>query len=117
MHEDCPDEQLIIGTKCADFAEKMAEAIAARVEHLVRMLCNKVSGADFLLLLMGVVVVVAEVIWGTGGDGGFSSNRCTGTVFNTLSWGSAVCIAEDGGDPRGRGGRRAEGPRFHSQKQ
>ncbi|CAM9877910.1 unnamed protein product, partial [Ectocarpus sp. 12 AP-2014] len=41
VHEDCPDEQLIIGTKCADLAEKMAEAIAARVEHLVRMLCNK----------------------------------------------------------------------------
>lgn len=43
VHEDCPDEQLIIGTKCADFAEKMAEAIAARVEQLVRMLCNKVG--------------------------------------------------------------------------
>lgn len=42
VHEDCPDEQLIIGTKCADLAETMAESIAARVEHLVRMLCNKV---------------------------------------------------------------------------
>lgn len=43
VHEDCPDEQLIIGTKCADFAERMAEAIAGRVEQLVRMLCNKVK--------------------------------------------------------------------------
>lgn len=42
VHEDCPDEQLIIGAKSADLAEKMAEELAARVEHLVRMLCHQV---------------------------------------------------------------------------
>lgn len=42
VHEDCPDEQLIIGTRSADLAEGMAEALATRVETLVRMLCNKV---------------------------------------------------------------------------
>lgn len=42
VHEDCPDEQLIIGTRVADLAEEMSEALAARVELLVRMLCNKV---------------------------------------------------------------------------
>lgn len=42
VHEDCPDEQLTIGTRSADLAEEFAEALAARVEHFVRMLCNKV---------------------------------------------------------------------------
>eukprot|EP00752_Nemacystus_decipiens_P003733 g3439.t1 len=46
VHEDCPDEQLIIGTQCADFAERMAEAIAGRVEQLVRMLCNKAENLE-----------------------------------------------------------------------
>lgn len=43
VHEDCPDEQLPIGTHSADLAEKMAEALAARVEQLVRMLCHQVQ--------------------------------------------------------------------------
>lgn len=63
VHEDCPDEQLIIGAKCADLAEKMAEAIAGRVEQLVRMLCNKVKRGFWRLLS---AVVVGEVMDGIG---------------------------------------------------
>ncbi|CAM9699705.1 unnamed protein product [Pylaiella littoralis] len=50
VHEDCPDEQLIIGTKSADLAEEMAEAIAARVEQLIRMLCNKAESLEVATL-------------------------------------------------------------------
>lgn len=42
VHDDCPDEQLIIGTRSADLSEEMAEAVASRVERLVRMLCHQV---------------------------------------------------------------------------
>lgn len=52
MHEDCPDEQLTIGTRSADLAEEFAEALAARVEHFVRMLCNKVCFFFNVLLVV-----------------------------------------------------------------
>ncbi|CAM9705501.1 unnamed protein product [Ascophyllum nodosum] len=50
IHEDCPDEQLIIGTRSADLAEKMAKKMAARVENLVYMLCTKAEALDVPIL-------------------------------------------------------------------
>lgn len=51
VHEDCPDEQLIIGTQSADLGERMAEVIATRVEKLVGMLCNKVSFKSLVMYM------------------------------------------------------------------
>ncbi|CAM9252727.1 unnamed protein product [Discosporangium mesarthrocarpum] len=43
VHEDCPDEQLVIGTRSADLAEELAEGIAHRVQGLVRDLVAQVQ--------------------------------------------------------------------------